>query len=273
MDIRLLGPVSIELNGASIVPSAAKPRHLLTLLGMHPGQVFPVPTLIEELWGSAVPRSFLTTLQTYVLQVRRCIARSLGPAAAEEPKQILATQHGGYLLDVPPGSLDVHRYESLTTEARRLAALGDDAGAATAYRQGLALWRGPVLVDVRAGAVLAIEITRLEESRLGALEGRIEAELRLGMHADLLTELSALVARYPLHEGLHAQCMMALYRSGRQWQSLEVYRRLRGNLIRELGLEPSPRVQRLHSAILAADPVLDDPTAGRRRPVIDIFAA
>ncbi|MFE0464056.1 BTAD domain-containing putative transcriptional regulator [Kitasatospora sp. NPDC058965] len=272
MEINVLGPLSAHAAGGSIVPSAGKPRQVLALLALYANQVVPVPTLMEELWGADMPRSGLTTLQTYILHLRRMLGSALGPDSLYSAKEVLATRHGGYLLQIQPGAVDVHEYDRLAELGREVGQCGDDAAAAQYYREALAVWRGPALVDVRVGPVLEIELARLEESRLRVLERRIEADLRLGRHADLVPELTGLIGRHPLHEGLHAQCMAALYRSGRQWHALEVYQGLRGHLVEELGLEPSLRLRKLHQAILAGDPALDAPD-GQRQPILDLFAA
>ncbi|GAA3205040.1 hypothetical protein GCM10020256_00270 [Streptomyces thermocoprophilus] len=167
---------------------------------------------------------------------------------------MLATRHGGYLLQIPAEAVDVHAYESLVAEGQQAFEKGDDESAARAYRQALDLWQGPALVDVRVGPVLQIEAMRLEESRLVTRERRIDADLRLGRHAEVTAELMDLTARHPEHEGLHSQAMVALYRCGRQAAALDVYHRLRRRLVDELGVEPSPQLQRLHQAMLAVDP-------------------
>ncbi|GAA0668371.1 hypothetical protein GCM10010193_20220 [Kitasatospora atroaurantiaca] len=256
MEIGLLGSLSAHEQETSVVPSAAKPRQVLALLALQAGRVVTVPTLIEELWGDHPPRSATTTLQTYVLQLRRRIAEALGDRPGCSAKDILTTHHGGYLLEVQPGNIDVHEFERQAGLGRAALHAGDDRTASLLLGQALALWRGPALVDVQIGRVLEIEALRLQEARLGALEGRIGADLRLGRHTDLLSELTVLSARHPMHEGLHAQFMIAQYRAGRAWQALETYRRLRGTLDAELGLEPSPRIQQLHQSILVADPRL-----------------
>ncbi|MFF7636675.1 BTAD domain-containing putative transcriptional regulator [Kitasatospora sp. NPDC008050] len=272
MEIQVLGPLSAQATAGSIVPSAGKPRQILALLALHANQVVPAHTLMEELWDADIPRSGLTTLQTYILHLRRLLGSALGPDPVFGAKDVLATRHGGYLLHVQPGGVDVHEYDRLAELGRDAADACDDESAALIYREALAVWRGPALVDVKVGPVLEIELARLEESRLRVLERRIEADLRLGRHADLVAELTSLIVRHPLHEGLHAQCMAALYRSGRQWHALEVYHSLRGRLVEELGLEPSQRLRKLHQAILAADPVLDVPVIGQQ-PILDLFAA
>ncbi|OIJ68222.1 AfsR/SARP family transcriptional regulator [Streptomyces mangrovisoli] len=272
MRMQVLGPLHAEVNGGSIVPSAGKPRQLLALLALYPGRVLPVPTLMEEIWGSTLPQSALTTLQTYILQLRRRLGTALGTGAGAA-KDVLATRYGGYVLQVPDESVDVHTYERLVREGQAAFEHGDNLVAAARLRGALELWRGPALVDVRTGPVLQIEVVRLQESRLVTVERRIDADLRLGRHSGLLAELTELTARHPQHEGLHSQLMVALYRSGRQAAALDVYRRLRGRLIGELGVEPSPQLQRLHQAMLTVDPQLDVLAGPRRTSTFDLFAA
>ncbi|MFE5805681.1 AfsR/SARP family transcriptional regulator [Streptomyces sp. NBC_01232] len=273
MRIQVLGPLSAEVNGGSIVPTAGKPRQVLSLLALYPGRVIPVPTLMEEIWGTQPPQSALTTLQTYILQLRRRLGTAMGPGAPGGAKDVLATRHGGYLLQVPEESVDVHDYERLAREGQSAFESGDDRVSADRLRAALDLWRGPALVDVRVGPILDIEVLRLEESRLVTVERRIDADLRLGRHAELIAELTDLTARHPQHEGLHSQVMVALYRSGRQATALDVYRRLRGRLIEDLGVEPSPQLQRLHQAMLAVDPQLDVLAGPRHTSTFDLFAA
>ncbi|AZQ74563.1 MULTISPECIES: AfsR/SARP family transcriptional regulator [Streptomyces] len=272
MEISLLGPLTAEVRGASVVPTAAKPRQILALLGIHANRVLPVRTLMEEIWGAEPPHSALATLHTYILQLRRRLTTAMGPDTTVGAKGVLVTQYGGYRWEAPPGAVDVTRYEALVAAGRAASEASRHEVASGCFREALALWRGPALVDVRIGPVLRIEVARLEESRLGVLERCLEADLRLGRHVELLSELVELIGHHPLHEGLHAQCMTALYRAGRPWQALDVYQALRRRLVEELGLEPSPRLRRLHQAVLAADPALDEreaPGAGARSALLD----
>lgn len=273
MKIHVLGALRAEVNGESIVPTAGKPRQILSLLSLYPGRAMPVSTLMEEIWGVEPPQSALTTLQTYILHLRRHLGTAMGPDSPHTAKEVLATRHGGYLMQIPAESVDAHQYERMVAEGRTACDAGDDVTAADRFRQALALWRGPALVDVRVGPILEIEVMRLEESRLGTVEWRIDADLRLGRHSELIAELTELTARHPHHEGLHSQAMVALYRSGRQASALEVYRKLRIRLIEGLGVEPSPQVQRLHQAILAVDPKLDVAAGPRRGSTFDLYAA
>ncbi|MBW8795089.1 MAG: AfsR/SARP family transcriptional regulator [Streptomyces sp.] len=265
MDIGLLGVLNVRENGVSIAPTAPKPRQLLALLALRADQVVPVPILIEELWAGTPPRSARTTLQTYVLQLRDHISAALRggadseAAAARSAKDVLMTLPGGYLLAAGGGNSDIREFERLCQQGLRAMDDGNLAGAADTLRRALDLWTGPPFADVPTGAHLAVEARRLEESRLCALDQRIEADLRLGRHRELLAELTVLTSRHPSHENLHAQFMLALYRSGRRAEALLAYRQLRTQLVRDLGLEPSARLRRLQQSILAA--TADNPAA------------
>lgn len=177
------------------------------------------------------------------------------------------TMPSGYLLAAGGGSNDVRTFERLAGTGYRAMDAGDYTAAARQLREALGLWTGTALADVQAGAQLEMEIRRLEENRLCALDQRIEADLKLGRHRELLAELTVLVNRYRTHESLHGQFMLALYRSGRRGEALEVYQRLRATLVRDLGLEPSAELQRLQRSILMAHPetsALAPAATGRR---------
>lgn len=261
MEIAVLGPLTARLGQTSVVPSAAKPRQVLALLALNSGREVGIRALADELWGDRPPRSADATLQTYVKQLRRLIAAALGPDPGRGPRDVLIRRHNGYVLDAPPDSTDAARFEQLARRGRSALETGDPGAASEQLAQALLLWRGPALADVTPGRMLGAEVLRLEELRLTALEDRIAADLRLGRHDMLLGELTGLTARFPLHERLHGQLMVALCRSGRTWQALEVYGRLRAAFVEDLGLEPSPQLKRLHQAVLAGDPALDS-TAG-----------
>ncbi|MGW0763477.1 AfsR/SARP family transcriptional regulator [Streptomyces sp. NPDC002814] len=262
MDIKVLGALAVTENGVSIAPTAPKPRQVLALLALNADRVVPVSALIEELWGVTPPRSARTTLQTYVLQLRELIAVALdgerggadGPGARRTAKEVLVTMPGGYLLASGGGASDIRLFERLAGMGYRAMDAGDFPGAARQLREALTLWSGTAFADVQVGEQLETEIKRLEESRLCALDQRIEADLRLGRHRELLAELTVLVNRYRTHESLHGQFMLALYRSGRRGEALEAYQRLRATLVRDLGLEPSAALQRLQRSVLTASP-------------------
>ncbi|MEV8309133.1 AfsR/SARP family transcriptional regulator [Streptomyces flavidovirens] len=258
MDIDVLGALAVRENGISITPSAPKPRQVLALLALHADQVVPVASLIEELWGEQPPRSARTTLQTYVLQLRDLISTALEhePEGAEPrtAKDVLVTSPGGYLLNTSGGTNDVREFERLAGTGYRAMDAGDFPAAARQLREALDLWTGAALADVHTGPQLEMEARCLEETRLCALDQRIEADLRLGRHRELLGELTVLVRRHRTHETLHGQLMLALHRSGRRSEALDVYQRLRNALVGELGLEPSAALRRLQRSVLMAGP-------------------
>jgi len=257
MEIKVLGPLGAEEHGISVVPSAAKPRQILALLALQAGRVVTVSTLMEEIWGEAVPRSAATTLQTYILQLRRKIAAALQDRPGRGAKDVLVTRHGGYLLDIPPGQVDAEEYGRYASAGRAALDAHDDHSASELLGRALRMWRGPVLVDVRVGRVLELEVLRIDQDRLAVLERRIGADLRLARHSELVPELTVLTARYPMHENFCGLLMLAAYRSGNAWRSLQAFQQLRSTLVEELGLEPSPRLRRLHQSVLSGDPALD----------------
>lgn len=258
MDVRILGPMAVEEQGRSILPTAAKPRQVLALLALRGDHLVTVPTLTEEIWGEHPPRSAATTLQTYILQLRRLIGDALGHGSARSAKDVLVTRPSGYLLAVSPGTVDAAAFEAAVVQGRRACAQGDPRATSELLGRALALWRGPALVDVPVGPILELDVMALEEARMAALEHRIEADLNLGLHTQLVGELRVLTRQYPMNENLHRQLMTAFYRSGSVWRALEAYQTLRGTLRDELGLEPSAPVQRLHHAILTADPAIEE---------------
>lgn len=258
VEIRVLGTLDVRVGGVSVVPSAPKPRQVLGLLALRADQVVPTEVLADELWSGRPPRSARTTVQTYVLQLRELIDRALAAAGAAKEascaKDVLVTSPGGYLLDSGGGPTDLREFERLAGAGYRAMDGEDHPAAARLLGEALALWRGPAFADVPVGGQLTVEARRLEETRLCALDQRIEADLRLGRHRVLLAELTVLVDRYRTHESLHGQYMVALHRSGRRGEALEAYQRLRNTLVQELGMEPSAGLRRLQRSILLAGP-------------------
>jgi DNA-binding SARP family transcriptional activator len=255
LGIWLLGPLSACLNQRPVTPSAAKQRQVLALLALNSGRVVTVPTLLEELWGDHPPRSYATTLQTYILQLRNALAAA--NPGDRTVRQVLGTRYGGYLLEEGVCQTDVEAFSHLARAGSTAAERGDPRAASEQLGRALRIWRGPALVDVPTGRVLELEAASLEETRLGVLERRMEADLALGRHADMLGELTLAAARGPMNENLCAFLMVALYRSGHVGRSLEAFQRIRCVLKEELGVEPCPRLQRLHLAILSGDPALE----------------
>ncbi|MFJ4378171.1 BTAD domain-containing putative transcriptional regulator [Streptomyces albidoflavus] len=254
MDVSVLGRLDVRVDDVSVTPTAPKPRQVLALLALRADTVVSVALLTEELWGTRPPRSARATLQTYVLQLRGLIGAALRQRAAHagacSAKEVLATTPDGYLLDTGGGRSDVREFELLAVAGRQATEAGDWSAAAHHLRTALSLWTGPALAGVRSGTVLSLEARRLEETRLCALIQRIDADLRLGHHRSLLSELSVLVGRHPTDETLHAQFMLALHRSGRRPEALQAYQRLRRALVDELGLEPSAALQRMQRHVL-----------------------
>jgi DNA-binding SARP family transcriptional activator len=259
MEIKVLGTLEANACGTSVVPSAQKQRQVLALLALNVGQLVTMPMLIEEIWEDQPPAVPLGTVHTYILHLRRKLDRALA-GDRRCSKDVLITGPGGYTLDVPTDNVDVARYEQLVATGRMALSRADYATAARTLSEALDVWRGKALVDVAAGPLLHIERTRLEESRLCTLDLRIDAELRLGRHHMILDELAALCARHPWFENFHAQYMLALHRSGQQWRALDVYRKLHTTVGRQLGVDPSRHLRELHRAILADDPLVNDPT-------------
>jgi DNA-binding SARP family transcriptional activator/streptogramin lyase len=246
MEFRILGPLEV-LDGSRPVPlDAPKQRALLGLLLLHPNEVVSSERVIDELWGERPPATAGKVVQTYVSQLRRTLGADL-----------ITTRAPGYALEIGEEALDAERFRRLTAAAREAAANGDVEQADTLFCEGLALWRGPPLADVAFESFARNEVERLAEERLDALSARIDCELALGHHEQLVTELETLVGAYPLRERLRAQLMLALYRSGRQADALEAYQNGRRLLVGELGLEPGRELQDLEKAILTHDPALD----------------
>ena len=252
MEFRILGPLEV-LDGEQPVPiSGAKPRALLGALLLHANEVVSTARLIDELWGERPPATAENLVQGYVHALRK----QLGADA-------IVTQAPGYRLQVDSRKLDLLEFERLLAAAR--AAELEDA--VELRRRALGLWRGPPLADVRFEGSARHESGRLSGLRLEAQIERIQADLELGRHALVTSELEALVRAHPYHERLHTQLMLALYRSGRQAEALEAYRTVTRTLSEELGLQPGQDLRELQSAILRQDESLDLATHPSRAPV------
>jgi DNA-binding SARP family transcriptional activator/tetratricopeptide (TPR) repeat protein len=259
VDFGVLG--ALRINGRDVVV-ASKQRVLLAILLLQANRIVPTEALVDALWDDAPPASARTTLQGYVKQLRQHADIQAGKR--------LVTRSPGYLIMVEAGELDLDRFTGLCDRARLAAGHGDWKAAAGLLGKALALWRGNPLADVPSAVLQRSEVPRLAELRMRAVESRVEAELRLGRHAELVAELRRLAGTEPLREGLHGQLMVALYRCGRQAEALEVFRGIDRQLRDELGICPGPELQRLHQRILAADPALTDgqvPAANEPVPV------
>ncbi|MGW2640684.1 AfsR/SARP family transcriptional regulator [Streptomyces sp. NPDC001348] len=263
MKFSVLGPLALSDDGGiRALPTAPKTRSLLALLVLHAGQPVPQDICREELWPEEMPPSAVQSLHTRVLHLRQALAKVPSVGSLRAAKQILVTGHGGYALRLGENSLDLHDLEHRLRLARQAELAHDDRKLSFALRDALSLWRGPVLGDTPAGPRIQAHATSLEERRVTLLEKCVEAELRLGLHHELLPELRSLTVYFPTHENLHAQYMLALYRSGRVAQCLDAYRLLRDRLVTQIGIEPSPRLRELHAAVLAESPDLTLPGPG-----------
>ena len=246
VDVKLLGPLDVQVAGDQVQFEGSKQRALFTVLALQAPEPVAVDALVEALWAEGPPGDGVQALQKQVSRLRH----RLGPRAP------LQRSAAGYTLGIERDAVDARRFEELLRSAR--VALADDRpdAARADLEAALALWRGPALADHRFEQFAQLEIARLEELRIEAIEERMEAELAGGGHGDLAGELHSLVAEHPLRERLRGHLMLALYRSGRQAEALEVMREGRRMLVDELGIEPGPELRRLEQMILAHDPEL-----------------
>ena len=251
MEFRVLGPLEVDDNGRQVALGGPKSRALLAILLLRRGEVVPTEELIEQLYDGLPPEKAANSVQAQVSRLRKTLAEGR-----------LRTAGRGYVIDILAGELDLDRFEELLERGRAELGAGDPKEAASSFRQALALWRGPPLADFRYSDFAQGAIARLEDRRVVAFEDRIDADLALGLHADLVSELEALVVEFPLRERLRRQLMLAFYRSGRQAEALEAYQDTRRALTGELGIEPSPELRELQRRILEQDPSLQ-PVRGR----------
>ncbi len=245
MDLHLLGQVEASLDGRPIPLGATKQRAVLAMLALQPNATVAVDRLVDGLWGEDPPASAPKMVQLYVSQLRRLFAG--------EGAQIVT--HGrGYELCVPADAVDVARFERLVDQAGR-----SDRSPNEAARNALELWHGAPLADVAGEPFAAAEIRRLEELWLRAAELTVDSDLAAGQDHEALAQLERLIEEHPLRERLHAQRMLALYRSGRQAEALEAYAELRRRLVEEIGVEPGAELRDLQGRVLAQDPSLHLP--------------
>jgi DNA-binding SARP family transcriptional activator len=242
VELGVLGPLQVRQDGAPVAIPGAKPRAILTMLGLHNGSVVPADTLIKLLWGDYPPRTAAKALQTHISSLRR----TLGDG-------VVVTEGAGWTLDGP--EVDASRYKVAAKAGRDAAAAGDTTQAAARFEEALLLWRGiPELPDGQRGLS---EKTRWIESHAALVEDRADALLATGRAAEVIGDLEAAVAEAPLRERRWGQLMLALYRAGRQGEALGAYQRARSLLAEELGVDPGPELRRLENAIVAQDSALD----------------
>ncbi|MGW3963623.1 BTAD domain-containing putative transcriptional regulator [Amycolatopsis sp. NPDC005003] len=251
MRFNTLGTFEVTHEDRLLTPTAPKQRSVLALLVLCHGGLVPVTSLIEEIWPENPPASALTTLQTYIYQLRKLFC-----AAGNSHDGVLVTKPLGYLARIAPGSVDADEFEQLAGTAKDALEAGDPLRASQLLHRATALWRGDALCDVQRGPLLDAHAAKLNEAWLQALGMRVEADLQIGRHHELVGELRGLIAKYPLHEDLYAKLMLALYRCDRRSQALQVYHEVRRCLDDELGIDPSPTLQRLHQNVLSDSPSL-----------------
>jgi DNA-binding SARP family transcriptional activator len=261
MRFGVLGPLLVEDGEAAVSVPGGRLRTLLAVLLVHAGQAVRADALADVVWDGSPPPGAADTLRTHVMRLRRV----LGPRAGAR----LLTRHPGYLVEAGEDEVDLLQFRQMCRDGGAAIRACSWPEAAHVLTEALALWRGPALADVSSQALHRDEVPGLDQLRLQAQEWRIDADLHLGRHADLVPELQSLAAEHPLRERFHSQLMLALYRCGRQGEALSAYQRARAALIEELGAEPGSELRSLHQQILTADPALEPPAraiAGTQAP-------
>jgi DNA-binding SARP family transcriptional activator len=249
VEYRILGPLEVVDEGEPVALGRLKERLVLAILLLHANEFVARERLIDELWGESPPPTARKAVNVYVSQLRKALAPN-----GHDP---ITTADGGYRLEVDAERLDAARLQQLLATARERAAAGELEAAVELLGKALDLWRGPTLAGLLLESHGRDEIAQLDELRLTALMDRIDCDLALGRHEQVVGELQVLVGEHPLRERLRAQQMLALYRAGRQAEALEAYQQAREVLVEELGIEPSPALQRLQQGILRHDPSLE----------------
>jgi len=240
LELRVLGPMQAIRAGHELPLGGPKQRSVLAVLLLEAGRAVPSERLVDELWRGRPPPGAVKTLRSYVSRLRTLL----------RPDAALIARGGGYVLELEQVQVDAARFELLVREGQAALARGAARVAADRLREGLALWRGPAFADVADVESPALESRRLDELRLAAIEGRVEADVALGLHAELVGELERLVVEHPLRERFWRQLVLALYRCERQADALARYRQARAMLAEELGLEPSEELRQLEQAVL-----------------------
>ncbi|HVX45533.1 MAG TPA: BTAD domain-containing putative transcriptional regulator, partial [Mycobacteriales bacterium] len=244
MRIALLGPLEVMDGDRVVTIRGARLRALLARLALQPGRVVATATLVDDLWGEALPADAANALQSLVSRLRR----SLGPSAVA-----LQSTATGYVLQIDPDAVDAQQFTALARRGRQLLEDDQAAAAVSTLRQALALWRGPALSDSTDAPYATAVAERLAGERLSTHIDRIEADLRLGHYSEVVPELERLIETHPLRERLSSQLMTALYHTGRQADALTHYERTRTALSAELGVDPSPELQRIHLELLRGE--------------------
>jgi DNA-binding SARP family transcriptional activator len=241
----ILGPLEVQRDGFAVQLGGDRQRALLAFLLLHAGEIVSTERLADELWRDESRAAAARLVETHVDSLRRAIGR-----------EALVARFPGYLLSIDSEDIDLRRFERLVEEGRAALATGQPEDASVRLREALRLWRGPALADFRHERFAQAAGARLEELRLAALEERVESDLALEKHAEILDELQSLVAAHPLRERLRGQLMLALHRAGRSDEALATYEEGRRTFDSTLGIEPAPSLERLERAIRAGDEAL-----------------
>jgi len=270
---QVLGEVQARHAGVVLPMGGVKARSVLAMLALDAGRVVPTTRLITGLWGEDAPATANATLQVHVANLRKALAVT---SSVDTPPSPVHTRAGGYVLDVLPSCVDLHRFRAAVDDARRV---GDGRSRSEQLRSALGPWHGEALVGLESEPFAGPVITSLTEEWLAAVESRIHCDLDTGADASLVGELRELTAAHPLRERFWAQLMLALYRCGRQADALAAYREVRDHLIEELGLEPGRELRELEDDILqqaasllwSAGPVA--PARGSRTTIVQRSSA
>ncbi|QKV93074.1 AfsR/SARP family transcriptional regulator [Streptomyces sp. NA02950] len=263
VEVKILGSLEIVVQGNSITPTAPKLRQILALLAIHSNSVVTITDFVDEIWGGTPPRSLSTTLQTYILQIRKLLRATGNREAGEnELSSSIITHPGGYLLQTPKSTRkDFEDFNESVGKGHQKMLSGRYGEAVDLLTDALALWRGSALVDVHRGSLLDSYAVKLEEARLVAQILRVDACLGQGCDLQLLPELNSLAGLHPLNEKLQYQRMLALYRSGQIAESLQSYRNFYAAMMEQVGIEPSPQLRELQEAILNSLSALSRPSS------------
>ncbi|XTZ17281.1 BTAD domain-containing putative transcriptional regulator [Micromonospora echinospora] len=251
-EFAVLGTLRVRHLDRTVPVPANRQRALLATLLLNRGEAVGVPALVDRIWADQVPKNAKASLHSLVRRLRQTLTTGAGP------EELIVTRANGYAVHVPAESVDLGRFDALRAAA---STVGDPARRVELLRQALALWRGAPLADVDSEVLHREDVPALTERRTRATEEYFDAELALGHHAEIVPDLWQATRRTPLREGLWAQLMLALYRSGRQAEALDAYRVLASILAEELGLDPSPALADLRTRILRADPALHRPAS------------
>lgn len=254
LEFRVLGPLEVAIGARRVRVAAGKQRVLLATLLLSANHIVPLEELTERLWGADPPRRPRGAVQTNVTRLRQTLDRHA---------DVIRTSAAGYGVELTAAGLDLIRFRALVAEARAKGERGDLAAESAGLREALALWRGPILPDVRSDSLHRDIVPSLVEEHLRTLERRHEVELALGRHEGLVGELRALTGKHPHHERFWSQLMRALCRCGRPAAALEAYGEIADSLRRVLGVCPGPEIRDLHTAILRDDPRLSAPPEGK----------